>query len=99
MKGQMGRDLLGPEGAGIFLFVEELDPAHPNTVVIEVELLGVIDGVADLDPLADIGGGGRAPLKLMVASLLTTRSWRMRKISSSSARESLRIRTRPTEAL
>ena len=57
MKGQMGRDLLGPEGAGIFLFVEQLDPAHPNAIVIEVELFGVIDGVADLDPLADIGGG------------------------------------------
>ena len=57
VKGQMGRDLLGPEGAGIFLFVEQLDPAHPNAVVIEVELFGVIDGVADLDALTDIGGG------------------------------------------
>jgi hypothetical protein len=53
----MSRDLLGPKGAGILLFIEELDLAHPNTVVIEVELLGGIDGVADLDPLTDIGGG------------------------------------------
>ena len=57
MKRQMGRDLLGPESAGIFLFVEQLDPADPNAVVIAVEFFGLIDGMADLDPLADIGGG------------------------------------------
>jgi len=48
---------LGPEGAGIFLFVEQLDPADSNAVVIEVKLFGLIDRMADLDPLADIGGG------------------------------------------
>jgi hypothetical protein len=57
VKGQMSRDLLGPERAGIFLFVEQLDPADPNAIVIEVELFGLIDRMADLDPLADIGGG------------------------------------------
>jgi len=57
MKGQMGRDRLGPEGAGIFLLIEQLDAAAPNTVVIEVKLFGLIDRMADLDPLADIGGG------------------------------------------
>ncbi len=57
MEGQVGRDLLGPEGAGIFLFIEQLDPADPKTVVIEVEFFGLIDRMADLDPLADIGGG------------------------------------------
>ena len=56
MKGQIGRDLLGPKGAGILLFIEPFDSAYPNTVVIEVELLGLIDRVADLDPLTDIGG-------------------------------------------
>ncbi len=53
----MGRDLLGSKGAGILLFIEQLDPAHPKAVVIEVEILGGIDGVADFDPLTDIGGG------------------------------------------
>ncbi len=57
MKGQMGQGLLGPKGAGIFLFIEQLDPAHPNAIVVEIELFGGIDGVADLDTLADIGGG------------------------------------------
>ena len=57
MKRQMGRDLLRPEGAGIFLFIEPPDLTHPNTVVIEIELLRVIDRVADLDSLTDIGGG------------------------------------------
>jgi hypothetical protein len=53
----MGRGLLGPKGAGIFLFVQQLDPAHPNAIVIEIELVGGIDGVAELDTLADICGG------------------------------------------
>src|SRR5512139_4219757 len=53
----MGRDLLGPEGAGIFLLVQQLDPADPNAVIIEVKLFGLIDRMADLDPLPDIGGG------------------------------------------
>jgi hypothetical protein len=53
----MSGDLLGPEGAGIFLFIEQLDPGHANAIVIKVDLFGVIDGVADLDPLTDIGGG------------------------------------------
>jgi len=57
VKGQIGRDLLGPKGAGILLFIEPFDSAYPNTVVIEVELLGLIDRVADLDPLTDIGSG------------------------------------------
>jgi hypothetical protein len=57
VKGQMGRDLLGPKGAGILLFVKQSDLPYSNTVVIKVELLGVIDGVADLDALTDIGTG------------------------------------------
>jgi len=57
MKGELGEDLLGAEGAGIFPFIEQFDPADADTVVIEVELFGVIDGVADFDALADIGGG------------------------------------------
>ena len=57
MKGQMGQDLLRSEGAGILLFIEQPDLTHPNTVVIEVELLRVIDRVSDFDTLTDIGGG------------------------------------------
>jgi len=53
----MSADLLGPEGAGILVFVQQFDSAHSKAVVIEIELFGVIDGVADLDPLTDIGGG------------------------------------------
>ena len=53
----MGRGLLRSKGAGILLFIEQLDPAHPNAIVIEVELFRIIDGVADLDALTDIGGG------------------------------------------
>jgi hypothetical protein len=56
MKGQMSRNLLGPEGAGILLLVEQLDSTHSNAIVIEVELFGLIDRMADFDPLADIGG-------------------------------------------
>jgi len=57
VKGQMGQDLLGTEGTGIFLFVKQSDLPYSNTVVIEVEFFGVIDRVADLDPLTDIGAG------------------------------------------
>ena len=57
MEGEIGGDFLGPEGAGVFLFVQELDPAHPDAIVVEVEFLGVIDGVTELDLLADIGRG------------------------------------------
>jgi hypothetical protein len=51
----MGQDLLGPEGTGILLFIEQPDLTYPNPVVIEIEFPRVIDGVADLDPLTDIG--------------------------------------------
>jgi hypothetical protein len=57
VKGQVSGDLLGPEGAGIFLFVQQLDSAYANAIIVEVELFGDIDGVTDLDPLTDIGGG------------------------------------------
>jgi hypothetical protein len=56
VKGQMGRDLLGSKGPGILLFIEQSDLPYTNAVVIEVELFGGIDGVADLDALTDIGG-------------------------------------------
>ena len=42
---------MGPEGAGIFLFVKQSDLPYSNTVVIEVEFFRVIDRVADLDTL------------------------------------------------
>ena len=42
MKGALGVDLLRPEGAGIFFFIEEFDPADTDPVIVEVELLGII---------------------------------------------------------
>jgi hypothetical protein len=56
MKGELGVDLLGPEGAGIFFFIEELDPADTDPVIVEVEILGIIHGMTKLDLLTDIGG-------------------------------------------
>jgi hypothetical protein len=53
----MGRDLPGSEDAGIFLFIEQPDFAYSNAVIIEIELFGGIDGMSDLDPLTDVGGG------------------------------------------
>ena len=50
-------DLLGPEGTGIFLFIHLFDSAHPHITVIEIKVLGVIDGVSDLDSVSDIGRG------------------------------------------
>ncbi len=57
MKGEMGEDLLGAEGAGIFPFIQQFDPTDPDAVIVEVEFFGGIDGVADFDALADISGG------------------------------------------
>ena len=45
MEREGGGDALGAEGAGVFFFVQELDFAHPHGVVVEVELLGVVDGM------------------------------------------------------
>ena len=56
MERELGVDLLGPEGAGIFFFIEELDPADTDPVIVEVELLGIIHRMTELDFLADIGG-------------------------------------------
>jgi hypothetical protein len=57
VEGELVRDLLGPEGAGVFPFIEQFDPADADPVVIEVEFLGLIHRVAELDSLADVGGG------------------------------------------
>ena len=48
--------MLGAEGAGVLFFIEQLDAAHPNAVVIEIELLGIVDRVTEFDLLADIRG-------------------------------------------
>jgi hypothetical protein len=40
MKGEMGEDLLGAEGAGIFPFIQQFDPTDPDAVIVEVEFLG-----------------------------------------------------------
>ena len=50
-------DLLGPEGTGVFLFIHQFDSSHPHITVIEVKVLGVVDGVSDLDSMSDIGRG------------------------------------------
>ena len=100
MKGQMGRDLLGPEGAGIFLFVEKLDPADPNAIIIEVELFGLIDRMADFDPLADIGGGDFVERTFEAdGGIVIDDPFMADEKDFNSSRDSLRIRTRPTEAL
>ena len=52
----MGGDLLRAEGAGVLLLVEELDASHTDVVVVEEELVGVVEGVTELDTLADVGG-------------------------------------------
>lgn len=39
MKRQIGGNRPGLEGTGVFLFVQELDPSNPQTVVIQVKLL------------------------------------------------------------
>jgi len=41
---------------GVFFFVQELDSSHPNAVIVEIKFPGIIDGVADLDTLSDVGG-------------------------------------------
>ena len=56
MEGEVGWDALGSEGAGVFLFVQELDGANPYAVVVEVELLGVVHRVSELDFLPDVCG-------------------------------------------
>jgi len=55
VKGEVGGDCIGSEGAGVFLFIHHLDFSYPHAIIIEVEFLGVIDGVTDLDPVPDIG--------------------------------------------
>ena len=57
MEGEACGNLLGPEASGVFFLVEQLDFTHPHPGVIKIELLGVIDGVAQFDFLADVGRG------------------------------------------
>jgi hypothetical protein len=57
VKGEVGGNFLRPEGTGIFSFVHQLDSSHPHVVVIEVEFLGIVDGVSDLDTVSYIGRG------------------------------------------
>jgi len=57
MEGQLGRDLLRSERAGILPFVQQFDSTDSDPVVIEVEFLGFLDGVADFDALADVSSG------------------------------------------
>jgi hypothetical protein len=54
-RGWWGRS--GAGRCGRFLFVQELDFAHPHAAVVEEEFLGVVDGVAEFYFLADVGGG------------------------------------------
>jgi molybdopterin biosynthesis enzyme MoaB len=57
VKGELGGDLLRPEGTGVFFFIHQFDSSHPHITVIEVKVLGVVDGVSDLDSVSDIGRG------------------------------------------
>jgi len=56
VEGEVGWDALGPEGAGVFLFVQELDCANSYAVIVEVELVGVVNGVAEFDFVSDVCG-------------------------------------------
>lgn len=64
MEGELGGDLLGSEGARVFLFVEEPDASHADVVVVEEEFVGVVEGVTELDTLADVGGRDLVELAL-----------------------------------
>ena len=55
MKREIGGDGLGPKGAGIFFFIDQFDSAHPDAVIIEVEIFGIVDGMSDLDFVSYIG--------------------------------------------
>jgi len=56
VKGEVGGGCIGAEGAGVFLFIHQFDFSYPDTIIIEVEVLWVIDGVTtDLDTVSDIG--------------------------------------------
>jgi hypothetical protein len=57
VKGEIGGDLLGSEGTGVFFFIHQFDSSHPHITVIEIKVLGVVDGVSDLDSVSDIGRG------------------------------------------
>jgi hypothetical protein len=65
VKRDAGGDGFGFEGAGVFPFIHEIDPSHPQAIVIEKEFLRVVDGVSDLDSLSDISRGDfiNAPFK------------------------------------
>ena len=54
MEREVGRDGLGSEGASVFLFIDQFDSAHPDCVVIEIEFLGVVDGMAEFDFMPDV---------------------------------------------
>ena len=57
MEREIGGDGLGTEGASVFFFIEQFDSAHPDAVIIEIEILGVVYRMADLDFVADICRG------------------------------------------
>ena len=55
MEREIGGDGLGPKGAGIFLFIDQFDSAHPDAVIIEVKILGIVNRMPDLDFVSYIG--------------------------------------------
>lgn len=56
MEGEGVGKPLGLEASGILPFVESFDSSDSDSIVIEVEFFGLIDGVADFDSLTDVGG-------------------------------------------
>jgi hypothetical protein len=57
VKGDVGWDRVGSKGTCVFLFIHQINSSYPHTVVIEIELVGIIDGVSNLDTLSNIGKG------------------------------------------
>jgi len=55
VKGKGVGNGFGPEGAGVFIFVDQFYSPHPDAVVVEIEFLGVVDGMTDLDSVSDVG--------------------------------------------
>ena len=64
MEREGGGDALGPEGAGVFFLVQQLDFTYPHPGVVQIELLGIVDGVALDEPY--VNEAYRALYQIMV---------------------------------
>ena len=56
MEGDGISDGLRPEDSCIFLFIDKPDSSHPDVVIVEIEFLGIVNRMTDLDAVPDVGG-------------------------------------------